>query len=89
MSEQYDAGQTPTIEVRVFRHGELVQRTLCESEEEAARVLEQWNEVDDVTFLVDDLGSRHAPSDVLAPEAPETVNEDYPHEPAVEPEVER
>lgn len=81
MSEQYDAGGTPTIEVRVFLHGDLIERALCESEEDAAQVLDQWSEVDDVTCLVDDLSFHHAPGDVLAPEPSEPADEDYPPQP--------
>ncbi len=32
--------ETPTIEVRVFRHGELVHQELCESEEQASLVVD-------------------------------------------------
>ena len=40
MSEGFLDGDTPTIEVRVFRHGELVRRELCESEEQASTVID-------------------------------------------------
>lgn len=82
--EVFDAGDTPTIEVRVYRDAELIQRELCESEEEAARVLESWSELDDVTCEVDDLSYHHRPGDVLEPQPPEPVDEDYPHEPEAE-----
>lgn len=85
MSEQYGPGNTPGTEVRVFRHGELVERVLCESEEEAAVVLDKWAEMDDVTCLVDDLSFHHKPGDVLEPEPPEPTDEEYPHEPTEEP----
>jgi hypothetical protein len=49
-----DLGETPTIEVRVFRHGELVERELCESEEQAAQIVEGWAEVDGVSCEVDE-----------------------------------
>jgi hypothetical protein len=80
MSDQYAPETTPTIEVRVFRHGELIERQLCESDEEAAALVEQWSEIEDVTCLVDDLSFHHTPSDVLEPEPPEPANEEYPHE---------
>jgi hypothetical protein len=84
MSEQYGPGNTPGTEVRVFRNDELIERVLCESEEEAAVVLEKWAEVDDVTCLVDDLSFHHTPDDVLEPEPAEPTDEDYPHEPTEE-----
>lgn len=88
MTEQYDAGATPTIEVSVFRHGELIERQLCESEEDAAALVEQWSELEDVTCLVDDLSFHHSPDDVLEPEPAEPVEEPYAHGPAAEPGAE-
>ena len=58
---------TPTIVVRVYRHGALVAETLCESEEEAAATVDQWSEVDGVECEVDDLTFRHGPDDVFEP----------------------
>lgn len=70
-----DPWDTPRIEVRVYRHGELVQRELCDSEEEAARVVDGWSEHPGVTCEVDDLTLRHGPEDVLAPD-PALIEED-------------
>lgn len=70
-----DPWDTPRIEVRVYRHGELVQRELCDSEEEAARVVDGWSEHSEVTCEVDDLTLRHGPEDVLAPD-PALMEED-------------
>ncbi|HQR27231.1 MAG TPA: hypothetical protein PLP61_09355 [Nocardioides sp.] len=70
-----DPWDTPRIEVRVYRHGELVQRELCDSEEEAARVVDGWAEHSEVTCEVDDLTLRHGPEDVLAPD-PALMEED-------------
>jgi hypothetical protein len=86
MSEQqYAPDGTPSIEVRVYRHGDLIERRMCESEEEAAAVVEEWSELDDVSCLVDDLSFHHAPGDVLEPEPTEVTTEDYPREPTTEP----
>jgi hypothetical protein len=63
-----DPWDTPRIEVRVYRHGDLIQRELCDTEEEATRVVDTWAEMDDVTCEVDDLTTRHQPGDVLEPE---------------------
>lgn len=69
--------EAPTIEVRVWRHGELVHTELCESEEQASLILEEWEELDGVRCEVDDLSVRHRPGDILEPEAPEPAAEDY------------
>jgi hypothetical protein len=70
--------ETPTVEVRVYRHGELVHSELCESEEQAALVIEEWSELDGVECEVDDLSVRHEPGDILEPEPAELREEDYP-----------
>ena len=74
----YDTG-APTIEVRIYRDGQLLVRKLCESEEEAATVVEQWSDVQNVYVLVDDLSVHHNPGDILAPdELPISDDEDLP-----------
>lgn len=72
----YDTG-APTIEVRIYRDDELLVRELCESEAEAATVVEQWSDVANVYVLVDDLSAHHGPEDILAPdELPISDDED-------------
>jgi hypothetical protein len=73
-----ERGEIPVIEVRVFRHGALVHRELCESEEQAALVVDDWAELDGVVCEVDDLTVRHGPDDILAPEPAELDEDDYP-----------
>lgn len=85
MSDASAPWETPTIEVRVFRHGELVDRVLCESDEEAAEVVEGWSDVEDVTCSVDDLSFHHTAEDVLEPEPSEPPEEEYPREPRAGP----
>ncbi len=63
-----DPWDSPRIEVRVYRHGELVQRELCDTEEEATRVVDAWSEIDDVTCEVDGIATQHHPGEVLEPE---------------------
>ena len=70
--------EAPTVEVRVFRHGELVHRELCESEEQASLVIDQWSELDGVECEVDDLSVRHRPGEILGPEQAEQRDEEYP-----------
>ena len=74
MSEQYAAEGTPSIEVRVFRGRDLIERQLCESEAEATEVVERWAEVEGV----DDLSFHHTPDDVLAPEPAAPADDTYP-----------
>lgn len=71
----YDTG-APTIEVRIYRDGQLLVRELVETEEEAARVVEQWSDVENVYVLVDDLSTHHAPGEILAPDEPLTSDDD-------------
>lgn len=73
----YDPG-APTIEVRIYRDGQLLDTELCESEEEAATVVKQWSDIENVYVLVDDLSAHHDPGDILAPdELPMSDDEDF------------
>jgi len=49
--------------VRVFRNGRLIHQELCESEEQAYLVVDEWSEFDGVRCEVDDLSVRHGPGD--------------------------
>lgn len=71
--------ETPTVEVRVFRDGELIRRELCDSEDDAALVVDEWSEVDGIEVEVDDLTIVHRPGDILAPEPPEPRDGGYPY----------
>ena len=64
-SAQWD--EAPTIEVRVYRDGELISRELCESEDEASLIVETWTELEGVTCEVDDLSAGHHADEVLEP----------------------
>lgn len=78
MSEVFEErDEAPTIEVRVFRHGELVHQERCESEEQASLVVDEWAELDGVECEVDDLSVHHQPGEILEPELPELREEDY------------
>ena len=52
-----DFGATPTLEVRAYRDGTLFDRTLCESEEDAAVAVAAWEELDGVECVVEDLSA--------------------------------
>lgn len=63
-------GEAPTVEVTVYRAGELVHRELCESAEAAADVVDTWSEVEGVECVVDDLATKHRPGQILEPDLP-------------------
>lgn len=78
MSEVFEErDEAPTIEVRVFRHGELVHQERCESEEQASLVVDEWAELDGVECEVDDLSIHHQPGEIFEPEPAELREEDY------------
>jgi hypothetical protein len=64
----YDIG-SPTLEVTVYRDGEVLARTLCETAEEAADVVREWVEVEGVRCEVDDLSVHHTPDAIRAPDS--------------------
>ena len=76
-SRPQDHGETPTVELRVHRHGRLLVRELCESEDDAALAVDAWAELEGVECEVDDLSVRHRPAEILAPEPPEPDTEEY------------
>ena len=79
-----EGAEPPTIEVRVWRQGELVHTELCESEEQASLVVEEWQELEGVSCEVDDLSIRHRPEEILGPEPAEQAAEAYPEQVEVE-----
>jgi len=62
-----EAGESPTVEVRVWRGDELVHRQLCETAEDAAAIVDYWSEIDGVRCEVDDLAVRHRSDQILEP----------------------
>lgn len=83
VSEERD--ENPAVEVRVYRHGELIHRQLCESEDEAAGVVDHWADVEGVVCEVDDLSVHHHLEDILegtgAPEGDDGYDRVEPPEP--------
>ena len=71
-----ELGETPTIEVTVFRDGQVIHRELCETDEEATAVAEQWSETGEVECQIDDLSVHHRASDVLEPSESELSDDD-------------
>ncbi len=71
--------EAPTVEVTVYRHGELIHRELCESEEAAADVMERWSDEVGVECFLDDLAVHHREGQILEPSAGESDRgEAYP-----------
>lgn len=81
MPENRTWDDSPTVEVRIYRGGQLVHTELCESDAEAADVADRWGEDASVTVEVDDLTIRHRPGDVLEPDPPVVGDFDYPEGP--------
>ena len=72
------SGEAPTVEVRVFHHEVLVHTELCESETDAALLVEQWLEFDDVRCEVDDLTIKDRPAGEPESEPVVPAEEHYP-----------
>ena len=77
---QEDFGVTPTLEVRVYRDGVLVQRVLCETEEDAVATVEAAEEELGVECEVDDLSAPYHDVDHLDVERTDIPDfgEEYP-----------
>ena len=75
MTGEYDI-ETPALRVNVYRHGELAAQVLCESADEAADVVAQWDDLEGVECVLEDLAARHAATEVLAAEPEDTIPED-------------
>jgi len=67
MTDDFDVA-TPTLLVNVYEAGRLITRVRCESADEAAGVVTEWEALDGVKCEVEDVGTQHQPEDVLAPE---------------------
>lgn len=80
MSEMQERGVTPTLEVRVVRDGVVVQRELCETDDEANAVVEAWSDVEGVVVEVSDLARDTARAGVLDPQPWEVDAEDLVRE---------
>jgi hypothetical protein len=72
-----DLGETPVIEVRAYRHGELLERRLFESEDEVEAFVASLRDQVDIEVEVDDLSVHHGPRDVLEPALGEELTEEY------------
>jgi hypothetical protein len=68
--------ETPALRVNVYEYGRLIAHVLCESADEAADVVAQYEDTDGVVCEVEDLASQHGPSDVRSPEPEDIIVED-------------
>lgn len=73
-----DEIEHPTLEVRAYRHGKLVATELCESEDAAADLLQEWEEQPGVVCEIDDLSVAHAAGEILEPGTADVVDDPYP-----------
>ncbi len=73
--DDYDI-ETPALRVNVYEYGRLVARVLCESADDAADAVSQWEDADGVVCEIEDLAVGHGPTDVRAPEPEDVTTED-------------
>jgi hypothetical protein len=67
-----------SVEVRIFRHGALIDREVCESVEEASDVVDAWAQAGaDIECEVDDLSYDHHQGEIEEPELPLSVEEEH------------
>jgi hypothetical protein len=67
-SQTWSHDSTPKVAVRVYDHGALIETVLCDSEGEAAVVVERWTERVGFTCQVDDVAEYANPDDALEPD---------------------
>lgn len=80
MSEAQADSTTPTLEVRIIRDGVVIQRELCETDEEATAAAEAWGDTEGVVVEVEDLSRSGGPAGVLDPRPWEVDAEDLVYE---------
>ena len=72
--------EAPTVEVLVWREGEVIHRELYESSGAAADVVDRWNEIDGAQCSIDDLSVAHRAGQILEPSAGDGGGDErYPH----------
>ena len=82
MNTEFDVG-SPAMQVTVFENGVVVAQVACESAQDAADAVAEWESRDGFECVVEDLSVTHGPDDVLAPEPEDVMAEedDYRDEP--------
>jgi hypothetical protein len=74
--EMIGGEEAGAIEVRGYREGTMVYRQLCESAEEAAAVVDAWEQLDGVECEVDDLSRERQLDDEAPADLTETLIDD-------------
>lgn len=64
-----DAG-APTLVVRIYDHDRLLTREFCESEVDAAAVVEHWSDQANLFVVSDDLSPKRRPEAIASPGEP-------------------
>ena len=75
MAGEYDI-EVPTLQLNIYKQGRLVARIPCESVDEAAVIVAQWEDGDGIEYTLEDLSATHGAADVLAPEPEDLLVED-------------
>jgi hypothetical protein len=88
MSETQADSTTPTLEVRILRDGVVIQRELCETDEEANAVVEAWSDTEGILVEVEDLSRSGGAAGVLDPRPWEVDAEDLVYEDVLPPDEE-
>jgi hypothetical protein len=88
MSEMQTDSTTPTLEVRILRDGVVIQRELCETDEEANAVVEAWSDTEGILVEVEDLSRSGGSAGVLDPRPWEVDAEDLVYEDVLLPDEE-
>ena len=66
--EAMQPGDAAPVELRLFRDGTLTHRRLCESPDEAVRLVQEWADQGLSRIEIDDLSTHHDPDQILEPE---------------------
>jgi hypothetical protein len=74
MPGEYDT-ETPSLRVNVYQDGRLVAQLLCESADEAADAIAQWDDLEGIEYDMEDLAATHDASDVRASETEDLIPE--------------
>jgi hypothetical protein len=66
--EQPSSHTPHNVEVRGWRDGRVAMRQICESEDEALALVEQWAEMGMTRVEIDDLSAHHGGDAILDPD---------------------
>jgi hypothetical protein len=72
MTGEYDV-ETPPLRLNIYENGRLVAQILCDSDVDAAEAAAQWDDVEHVTWELEDLGLHDQTDGALASEVDEMI----------------